>query len=323
MKRLNVLLLPMHRLYSPWCDDVKAAIGARHNLNELDDDQPLAPQFAGIDVVVDQGGSRGTPAMMDAATDCKFWQVLGTGFDHFPLAYIKQKGIPTGNTPGLFSAISLAETAMMYMIMLSRKYPEGAQNFHEGLMYQPLGFELPGKTVGILGFGASGQELAVRAKAFGMRIMGIDVRQIEQDVLDTIQPDFMGTPDDLDRVVAESDYLSLHLHLNEETHHIIDARRLALMKSTASVINVARGALVDEDALYQALADGTIGGAGLDVFAQEPADLSQPVYKLPNVIVTPHTAGVTDGTSRRRAACAAENTDRIAQGQEPLYRIDQ
>jgi phosphoglycerate dehydrogenase-like enzyme len=323
MKRLNVLLLPMHRLYSPWCDDVKAAIGARHNLNELDDDQPLAPQFAGIDVVVDQGGSRGTPAMMDAATDCKFWQVLGTGFDHFPLAYIKQKGIPTGNTPGLFSAISLAETAMMYMIMLSRKYPEGAQNFHEGLMYQPLGFELPGKTVGILGFGASGQELAVRAKAFGMRIMGIDVRQIEQDVLDTIQPDFMGTPDDLDRVVAESDYLSLHLHLNEETHHIIDARRLALMKSTASVINVARGALVDEDALYQALVDGTIGGAGLDVFAQEPADLSQPVYQLPNVIVTPHTAGVTDGTSRRRAACAAENTDRIAQGQEPLYRIDQ
>jgi phosphoglycerate dehydrogenase-like enzyme len=323
MRRLNVLLLPIHRLYSPWCDDVKAAIGGHHNLKELDDDQPMAPQFAGIDVVIDQGGSRGTPEMMDAATDCKFWQVLGTGFDHFPLTYIKQKGIPAGNTPGLFSAISLAETAMMYMIMLSRKYKESVHNFHEGLLYHPLGFELPGKTVGIVGFGASGRELAVRAKAFGMRVMGIDVRQIEQDVLTTIQPDFMGTPDDLDRVVEECDYLSLHLHLNEETHHIIDARRLALMKPTASVINVARGALVDEDALYQALADGTIGGAGLDAFAEEPPDLSQPVYQLPNVIVTPHIAGVTDGTSRRRAACTAENTDRIAQGLEPLYRIDQ
>ena len=94
------------------------------------------------------------------------------------------------------------------------------------------------------------------------------------------------------------------------------------MKPTASVINVARGALVDEAALYDALVEGKIGGAGLDVFAQEPPDPSLPVYQLPNVVVTPHIAGVTDGTSRRRAAAAAENTDRVAQGLEPLYRID-
>lgn len=322
MKRLNVLLV-MDRSFAPWYGDVRAALGDRHNVKDFESDMPLVPQFAGIDVVIDQGGSMGTPEMMDAAVDCKFWQVLGTGFDHFPLAYIKKKGIPTGNTPGLFSSIPLAETAMMFIIMLSRKYQESVQNFHGAEMYKPLGYELPGKTVGIIGFGASGQELAVRAKAFGMRIMGIDVRQIEQDVLDAVQPDFMGTPDDLDRVVAECDYLSLHLHLNEETRHIIDARRLGLMKPTASVINVARGALVDEAALYQALTDGTIGGAGLDVFAQEPPDASLPVYQLPNVVVTPHIAGVTDGTSRRRAACAAENVDRIAQGLEPLYRIDQ
>jgi D-3-phosphoglycerate dehydrogenase len=114
----------------------------------------------------------------------------------------------------------------------------------------------------------------------------------------------------------------LHLHLNAETRHTIDARRLDLMKPTACLINVARGALVDEEALYRALTDGTIGGAGIDAYAQEPPDRTNPVYQLPNVVATPHIAGVTDGTSRKRAACAAENVDRVAQGLEPLYRID-
>jgi D-3-phosphoglycerate dehydrogenase len=102
----------------------------------------------------------------------------------------------------------------------------------------------------------------------------------------------------------------------------MDARRLARMKPTACLINVARGALVDEPALHQALLDGRLGGAGLDVFAQEPPDPANPIYQLPNVVVTPHTAGVTDGTSRKRAACVAENVDRIAQGLSPLHRID-
>jgi len=322
MERLNVMLLPVRRIYTPWCENITAAIGDRHDLKELDDDRPLAPQFAGVDVVIDQGGSRGTREMMDAATDCRLWQIVGTGFDHFDLAYIKTKGIPTANTPGLFSDVALAETAMMFITMLSRRYREAVEYFREGRLYGPLGYELENQTLGIVGFGASGQALARRARPFGMKIMGIDVREIEPDVLDEIQPDFMGTPADLDRVVAESDFLSLHLHLNDETRHIIDARRLGLMKPTASVVNVARGALVDETALYDALESGKIGGAGLDVFAKEPPDPSLPVYHLPNVVATPHIAGVTDGTSRRRAAAAAENTDRIARGQEPLYRID-
>ena len=322
MERLNVILLPVRRIYTPWCENITAAIGDRHDLKELDDDRPLAPQFADVDVVIDQGGSRGTREMMDAATDCRLWQIVGTGFDHFDLAYIKTKGIPTANTPGLFSDVALAETAMMFIIMLSRRYREAVEYFCEGRLYGPLGYELENQTLGIVGFGASGQALARRTRPFGMKIMGIDVREIEPEVLDDIQPDFMGTPADLDRVVAESDFLSLHLHLNDETRHIIDARRLGLMKPTASVVNVARGALVDETALYDALESGKIGGAGLDVFAQEPPDPTLPVYRLPNVVATPHIAGVTDGTSRRRAAAAAENTDRIARGQEPLYRID-
>lgn len=322
MERLKVILLPVHRLYNPWCENIKTAIGDRHDLKELDDGLPLGPQFAGIDVVLDQGGSRGTREMMDAATDCRLWQIVGTGFDHFDLAYIKTRRIPTANTPGQFSDVALAETAMMFILMLTRRYQDAKNNFNESTLYEPLGHELEQQTLGIIGFGASGQSLARRAKPFGMRIMGIDVRTIESRVLEDIQPDFIGTPEKLDHVVAESDFISLHLHLNDETHHIIDARRLDLMKTTASIINVARGALVDEAALYKRLCEGTIGGAGLDAFAQEPPDPLLPVYQLPNVVATPHIAGVTDGCARRRAAAAADNTDRVARGEEPLYRID-
>lgn len=322
MQRLNVILLPVPGLFSPWCDDVISAIGDRHSIKVFDPAKPLSPQFKGMDVVVDQGGSVGTREMMDAATEARLWQILGTGFDHFDLPYVKSKDIPVANTPGQFSSVALAETAMMFILMLSRRLREAEANFENNRFYQPLGNELEDRKLGIIGFGASGQDLARRAKAFGMRILAIDVRPIEPIVVEQIRPDFLGTPSDMDHVVAESDFLSLHLHLNAETRHIIDTRRLALMKKSACLINVARGALADEDALYRALESGTIGGAGIDVYGKEPPDPSLPVYRLPNVIATPHIAGVTDGTSRKRAACCAENIDRLADGRELLYRID-
>ena len=322
MRRLNVLILPLPKVQAPWIDDVIAAIDDRHALAVYDGSLPLASQFDGVDVVIDQGGSVGTRPMMDAARSALLWQILGTGFDHFDLDYIRAKGIAVANCPGQFSSVALAETAMMFILMLARRYRESAANFQLGVLYEPLGIEVENRTLGIIGFGASGQDLAVRAKAFGMKIMAIDVRPIEASVLESIGPDFMGTPSDMERLLGESDFLSLHLHLNAETRHLIDARRLAQMKPTACLINVARGALVDEEALYQALTDGRIAGAGLDAYAQEPPDGAQPVYQLPNVVATPHIAGVTDGTSRKRAACAAENVERIARGQAPLYRID-
>ncbi|MEC9379358.1 MAG: NAD(P)-dependent oxidoreductase [Candidatus Latescibacterota bacterium] len=322
MRRLSVLLLPLEQLRSPWCDDVVSTVGDRHDIRLLDKTQAVGPQFAGVDVVIDQGGSVGTRQMMDAATDTRLWQILGTGFDHFDLDYIKARNILVANCPGQFSSTALAETAMMFILMLAHRYRAVHRNFRDGVLYEPMGVELSGQTLGILGFGASGRELAIRAKACGMRIVATDAVPIEPDVLEQIQPDFVGTPGDTDTVVSQSDYLSLHLHLNEETTHLIDERLLALMKPTACLINVARGALVDEDALYRVLMDDKIGGAGLDVFSREPPDVNHPVFELPQVVSTPHIAGCTDGTSRKRAACAAQNVDRIAEGLEPLYRID-
>jgi phosphoglycerate dehydrogenase-like enzyme len=126
----------------------------------------------------------------------------------------------------------------------------------------------------------------------------------------------------MDRVIAESDCVSLHLHLNQETHHTMDARRIGLMKPDAYLINVARGALVDESALVVALQEGRIAGAGLDVFSSEPIEPSSALLALPNVVATPHIAGITNGTSRRRAEFAAANIDRVANGLEPLARVD-
>lgn len=324
-EKLTVLFLP-HPLgpsmFKPSGDDVVAAIGERHNLHILDYNQPIAPQFDGIDVVIDHGGSAGTREMADAAEGkVRLWQILGTGFDHFDLEYWRSKNLPVANCPGIFSAVALAECAIMFMLMLARQYPVTQTNLKQGDLYRPVGMELDGLNLGIIGFGASGIELARRAAPFGLKMSAIDIRDIGAEEERKFGLEFVGKPADLDTVIATSDFLSLHLHLNDETRHTIDRRRLGLMKPTAFLINVARGALVDEAALIAVLREGGIAGAGLDVFAQEPPDLNSDIFNLPNVIATPHISGGTDGTSRKRAGAAAENVDRIAAGLEPLYLI--
>ena len=322
-KRLKVLFLahPLH-LREPWLNDLRQAIGPRHNIVLLDEQAPLAKQFAGVDVVVDQGGVHGTRAMADSAESVKLWQILGTGFEKFDLEYWRQKRIPVANTPGQFSADALGECAMMFMLMLARRWHETQVNLSQSRFYAPMGRELEGARLLLIGFGASAKALAVRARAFGMRISAVDVREVAEAERREFSLDVVGKPPDIDELLPECDYVSLHLHLNAETHHILDARRLALLKPTACLINVARGPLVDQAALYRNLVDGRLAGAGLDVFETEPVDPNDPLFKLPNVVATPHVSGSTDGTSRRRGQCAAANIDRIAQGLEPLYRID-
>ena len=325
VERLTVLFLP-HPLgpsmFKPSGEDVVAAIGDRHDLHILDYDQPIAPQFDGVDVVIDHGGSAGTREMANAAAGIvRLWQILGTGFDHFDLEYWQSKNLSVANCPGIFSAVALAECAIMLMLMLARQYPITQTNLKQGELYRPSGLELDGLNLGIVGFGASGRELARRAAPFGLKTAAIDIRDVGAGEVSEFGLEFVGKPKDLDSVITTSDFLSLHLHLNEETRHIIDARRLRLMKPTAFLINIARGALVDEAALIEVLAEGKIAGAGLDVFGQEPPNLDSLIFNLPNVIATPHISGTTDGTSRKRAGAAAENVDRIAAGLEPLYLI--
>lgn len=318
---LDVLVLPhsVAALRTPWADDVLAAVSARHRLRLFDPAASRAAQVGGIAAVVDVGLA-GLRDLLDdfAAAGVRLIQAQTNGLDHLPLDAVRERGLALAHCPGYLSAPALAQSAMMFILMLAGRYRQAQANFREGPYYLPAGDELEGKVLGIVGFGASGTELARRARPFGLRIHAIDVRPIDRALLDELQPEFLGGAQDLDRVVAESDFLSVHLHLTADTRHIIDQRRLGLMKPTACLINVARGALVDEAALHRALLAGRLGGAGLDAFSREPPDPTLPAFQLPNVVVTPHNAGGTTGTSRRRAAFAAANLDRLARGEAPL-----
>lgn len=284
---------------------------------EFDRARDPRPQFQDIEVIVDFGGNI-TSDLIPIASESgvKFIQVQTNGLDHVEVDQILNAGLILAHCPGDLSSVSLAEGAMMFILMLAHGYGHATGQFFQGKVFSYQGMEVAGRTLGIVGFGASGQQLARRAKSFGMRISAIDVRKIEEDILAEIQPEFLGGPEDLDGTIAECDFLSVHLHLDQETHHIIDRRRIGLMKPTAHIINVARGGLIDEEALYDALLNGRIGGAGLDAFAQEPPDFNHPVYRLPNVFVQPHTVSGTDGTMRKRAEFAVENLIRYANGDD-------
>jgi D-3-phosphoglycerate dehydrogenase len=210
----------------------------------------------------------------------------------------------------------------MLLLMLARRYPVARERLLEGQMYDTMGSELEGLSLGLVGFGASAKALAVRARAFGMHISAIDIREVGPDEIAEHGVSWVGGPAELDDMLGSCDVVSLHLHLNDQTRHTIDERRLGLMRPGAFLINVARGELVDEAALERGLLSGRLGGAGLDVFGVEPPDVGRPIFGLPNVIALPHVAAATDGTSRKRAECVAENVDRVAHGLEPNYRVD-
>ena len=279
-------------------------------------------QLDGKEVIVDLGGNI-EPELVDVAAKAgiKYIQVQTNGLDHVEVERIIENEMILAHCPGHLSSVSLAEGAMMFILMLAHDYGNATDQFYAGNVFSANGLEVEGRTLTIVGFGASGQQLARRAKAFGMKINAIDVRPIEQEILDEIQPDFLGAPQDLDGAIKDCDFLSVHLHLTEDTKHIIDRPRIALLKPTSYVINVARGGLIDEDALYDALKDKKLAGAGLDAFAKEPPESDLPVYKLPNVIVQPHTVAGTDGTMRKRADFAVENLKRYAEGKEIEGRI--
>jgi phosphoglycerate dehydrogenase-like enzyme len=317
-RRLHVIYLT-----EPHIDrrHVLDAVGPRHDLVVFDADAPLPAQFQSADVVIDSGGSVGTRAMLDASPRVRLWQIMGSGFEHFDLPYWQARGVPVANCPGAATASALAERAMLFTLMLAHRYREAEANLHRGVVYRPVAQDLHGRILALIGFGASAIEFARLARALGMRLAAVDIRSISDEEATEHGLQWRGTPDEIDELLRIADVVSVHLHLNEHTRGIIDDRRLRLLKPTAFLINVARGALVDEPALATALQEGRIAGAGLDVFSTEPPDPASTLLRLPNVVATPHTAGNHDGALRKRAEFCARNVDRIAAGLEPECRL--
>jgi D-3-phosphoglycerate dehydrogenase / 2-oxoglutarate reductase len=301
-------------------DDLLATLNGGHTVKVLDPAKPIQCQFENIDVVVDPGGAVGTREMIDAAhhAGVKLWQVTTNGLDHVDVAYFLEKKVPLANCPGPISAVPLAEHVLWCILSF-------AKNFRRNRIKEwdrSISEELTGKTLGIIGLGASGRELAKRAWPFCLRIVAIDVEPKPQSILRDLHVEFLGDLTDLHRVAAESDYLSLHVPLTSKTRHLIDGGVLSKMKPMSVLINVARGELVDEAALIEALQKRTIRGAALDVFATEPIDPEHPLLSLDNVMLTPHVAGFTTGTWRRRVDAAVDNISRVAAGMAPAYQVN-
>ena len=324
MKRVKVILIQKNTPFIEWDiglhNEIESTIGKAHDLKLFDYNKPVAEQFSGQEVVISLGKNLNDEIFDSAARHASLWLVPSVGLDSIDLDAMHRRGFKVAHTPGIFSGASLAECALLMILMITRRFEETQTALANQKMWDPVGDDLGGMTLGIIGFGASGRELARRAKACDMRIMTVDLIPVDQETLDHYGIDFYGTTEKTDELITQADIVSLHVPLLPETSKLIDARRLGLMKQSAILINVARGGLVDEPALIEALKSKSIAGAGLDVFDPEPPDPNSPLFKLPNVITTPHIAGVTVGTYKRRIAALKENVDRFAEGLEPLYQ---
>jgi D-3-phosphoglycerate dehydrogenase len=175
-----------------------------------------------------------------------------------------------------------------------------------------FGTELAGKTLGIIGFGNIGARVALRARAFEMEFMACDPYVPETYITATL-----GKPAGLHELLRESDFVTLHCPSTEETRGMIGARELALMKPTAVILNLARGRIIEERALYDALRDGKIAAAAIDAMAQEPPDLNNPLFTLPNILLSPHIGGSTREAFNRGEWGAAQEVVRVLKGEEP------
>lgn len=254
---------------------------------------------------------------MEAAPNLRWFQMINAGVDRLARDGLLGRGFVVTNVSGLV-AVSIAEWVMGTILMLAKNLHRAARWQDERRWNAWRVDELAGQTLGIAGLGAIGRETARRARAFGMRV--IASRRTAPPGTTDPDCDEVVPYADLERLLRESDYFVLCVPLTPETHHLIGARELALMKPTAALVNIARGAVVDQEALIAALRDGTIAAAALDVFDPEPLPPESPLWGMENVIMTPHVSGSIEGYGRRSAELFVENLRHFVTG-EPLDNV--
>lgn len=255
------------------------------------------------------------------ATRLKLFQVLSAGYDYVNIAGARQARIPICSNGGA-NSVAVAEHAIMLMLAVSRKlvafhHNVAAGRWHQGIPRTVNIYELEGKTVGLVGLGNIGKQVARRVQAFDARVIYYDVFRLTPQEEDRLGVQFAP----LDTLLAAADIVSLHVPLNDNTRHMIDAGALGRMKPTAIIINTCRGEVIDEAALIDALQHGRILAAGLDTVAKEPPDPRNPLLALPNVTLTPHSAGPTVDSYHKRFRNGYANIQRVAGGQPPLWLI--
>ncbi len=251
----------------------------------------------------------------------KLIQLLSAGYDNIDLVRLRASGIPLANNGGA-NSFAVSEHAILLMLAVYRRLPAldnlvRAGGWKSSRMGEEQEHELAGKTVGLIGAGMIGRTVAKRLSGFEVKLIYFDPVRLpaaEEAKLDLQYRD-------LDTLLREADVVSLHAPYNASTKQLICDRTLGLMKSDAILVNTARGELVDEAALYRALKDGRIWAAGLDAYDQEPPDPKNPLFTLPNVVLTPHAAGPTWESWPKRWGNSYENVQRVARGEAPLWVV--
>ena len=251
-----------------------------------------------------------TREVFEAAPRLKVISRYGVGYETIDLEAATEFGVVVTNTPGVNSE-AVADLAFSLILSLARWIPR-----HDSLMKRrqwkrTVGTEMPGSTLGIIGLGAIGKGVARRARGFDMRVLAYDVA-FDKDFAGLYGVEEVG----LEELLGESDFVSLHCPVTPETEGLISGERIKLMKRTAYLINTARAELIDEDALRDALKEGRVAGAGLDVFRTEPP-WDSPLVELDNVILTPHTGACTRQTIERMALRSVENALAVLEGKRP------
>ena len=260
-------------------------------------------------------------AFLDAAgPNLKVVSNVAVGYNNIDVAECRQRGVIATNTPGVLTDAT-ADIAMALILMVTRRLGEGERIVRSSRpwqwgMFMLLGTSLQGRRLGIIGMGAIGQALARRAKAFGITVAYSNRSAVSPDVEAELGADRLN----LDELLATSDIVTINCPYSAETHHLIGADQFELMRSTAYLINTARGPIVDEAALVHALRSGAIAGAGLDVYEHEPM-LEPGLNELENVVLIPHLGSATVETRAAMATLAARNTVAVLGGQSALTPI--
>ncbi len=259
-------------------------------------------------------------AVMDAG-HFRLIQQWGAGLEGVDLAAARDRGIAVANVPATGNnADSVAELAILLTIALLRNLPAAQANLRAGRLGAPQGRMLASRTVCLYGLGAIAKALAKRLRAFDVRLVGI-TRDPHAPKVAELELDACFSLEERDACLAQTDVLILCARLSRENKGSIDANALKALRPGACLVNAARGALVDYDALYAALLSGHLSGAGLDVFWKEPISPDDPLLALANVIATPHIAGVTDRSYHEVADTVAANINRLRNGDILLNRV--
>ena len=260
---------------------------------------------------------------LDAAPSLKVVSTMAVGFDNIDVKECTRRGIPVGHTPGVLTETT-ADFAFALLMTAARRIVEGAQYVQQGKWktWSPtllLGQDLYGATIGIVGFGRIGQAVARRAQGFGMRIL---VCRSTSHKADQEERNKSFEFADLRTVLAESDFVSLHVPLTKETRHMMSKTELKCMKNSAILVNTARGAVIDPQALYEGLVDGEIAYAALDVTEPEPIPMDHPLLTLPNCLIVPHIASASTATRTKMAMMAAQNVLAGLSGQQLPFCVN-